>query len=114
MPSSHSREQILWRIPLPTYHRCVSGEPSFLYLVSPLLVVVGILGLFSLSWAISTRPSWQQARNELYGFLLFAGAVAVFIAFSFLALNYLPGPDWLPCRLCWALRDVFSHPQEVW
>jgi hypothetical protein len=28
-------------------------------------------------------------RNELYGFLLFAGAVAVFIAFSFLALNYL-------------------------
>jgi len=33
-------------------------------------------------------------RNELYGVLLFAGAVAVFIAFSFLALNYLPGPDW--------------------
>jgi hypothetical protein len=33
-------------------------------------------------------------RNELYGFLLFAGAVAVFIAFSFLALNYLPSPDW--------------------
>src|SRR5262249_16995229 len=27
-------------------------------------------------------------------FLLFAGAVAVFIAFSFLALNYLPRPDW--------------------
>src|SRR5215472_15155091 len=20
----------------------------------------------------------------------------------------------VPCRLCWALRDVFSHPQEVW
>ena len=33
-------------------------------------------------------------EHELYGFLLFAGAVAVFIAFSFLALNYLPGPDW--------------------
>src|SRR5262249_53152958 len=72
----------------------VSEEHSLLYLVSPLLVVVGILGLFSLSWAISTRPSWWQVRNELYGFLLFAGAVAVFIAFSFLALNYLPGPDW--------------------
>ena len=85
---------MLWRIPLPTYHRCVSGEHSLLYLVSPLLVVVGILGLFSLSWAISTRSSWWQVRNELYGFLLFAGAVAVFIAFSFLALNYLPGPDW--------------------
>jgi hypothetical protein len=26
--------------------------------------------------------------------LVFVGAVAVFIAFSFLALNYLPGPDW--------------------
>ena len=80
--------------PLPTYHRCVSDERSFLYLVSPLLVVVGILGLFSLSRALSTRPSWRQVRNELYGFLLFAGAVAVVIAFSFLALNYLPGPDW--------------------
>ena len=77
-----------------TYHRCVSREPSLLYLVSPLLVVVGILGLFSLSWTISTRPSWWKVRNELYGFLLFAGAVAVFIAFAFLALNYLPGPDW--------------------
>ena len=64
-----------------------------LYLVSPLLVVVGILGLFSLSWAIS-RPSWWQVRDELYGFLLFVGTVVVFIAFSFLALNYLPGPDW--------------------
>ena len=80
--------------PLPTYHRRVSEEPSFLYLVSPLLVVVGILGLFSLSWALRTRPSWGQVRNELYGFLLFAGAVAVVIAFSFLALNYFPGPDW--------------------
>jgi len=77
--------------PLRPYHRCVSEEHSLLYLVSPLLMVVGILGLFSLSWAISTRPSWWQVRNELYGFLLFAGAVAVFIAFSFLALNYLPG-----------------------
>jgi len=77
-----------------TYYRCVSGEPSLLYLVSPLLAVVGILGLFSLSWAISTRPSWWKVRNELYGFLLFAGAVAVFIALSFLTLNYLPGPDW--------------------
>ena len=79
--------------PLPTYHRCVSEGPSFLYLVSPLLVVVGILGLFSLSSAI-TRRSWWQVRNELYGLLLFAGAMAAFIAFSFLALNYLPGPDW--------------------
>ena len=69
-------------------------EPTFLYMVSPILVVVGILGLFSLLRAISIRPSWWQLRNELYGFLLFAGAVAVFIAFSFLALNYLPGPDW--------------------
>ena len=84
--------RVLWRIPIPTYHRRME-EPSFLYLVSPLLVVVGILGLFSLSSAI-TRRSWWQVRNELYGFLLFAGAVAVFIAFSFLALNYLPGPDW--------------------
>ena len=58
------------------------------------MVVVGILGLFSLSWTISTRPSWRQVRDALYGFLLFAGAVALFIAFSFLALNYLPGPDW--------------------
>ena len=72
----------------------MSEERSFLYLVSPLLVVVGILGLFSLSRALSTRPSWKQVRNELYGFLLFAGAVAVVIAFSFLAINYLPGPDW--------------------
>ena len=80
--------------PLPTYHRCVLEERSFLYLVSPLLVVVGILGLFSLSRVLSIRPSWKQVRNELNGFLLFAGAVAVVIAFSFLALNYLPGPDW--------------------
>ena len=72
----------------------MSEERSFLYLVSPLLLVVAILGLFSLSRALSTRPSWKQVRNELYGFLLFAGAVAVVIAFSFLALNYLPGPDW--------------------
>src|SRR5215831_19356638 len=42
--------------PLPTYHRCVSEERSFVYLVSPLLVVVGILGLFSLSRALSIRP----------------------------------------------------------
>jgi hypothetical protein len=72
----------------------VSEEPSLLYLVSPLLVVVGILGLFSLSSAIRKRQSWWQVRDELYGFFLFAGTVAVFIAFSFLALNYLPGPDW--------------------
>ena len=72
----------------------MSEERSFLYLVSPLLVVVGILGLFSLSRALSTWPSWKQVRNELYGFLLFAGAVAVVIAFSFVAINYLPGPDW--------------------
>jgi hypothetical protein len=65
-----------------------------LYLVSPLLVVVGILGLFSLSSAISKRQSWWRVRDELYGLFLFAGTVAVFIAFSFLALNYLPGPDW--------------------
>jgi hypothetical protein len=52
--------------------------------------------------------------RELYGFLLFAGAVAVVIAFSFLALNYLPGPDWFwVCGLCWALLDGVSHPSEV-
>src|SRR5262249_31940913 len=101
--------------PLPTYHRRVSEEPSFLYLVSPLLVVVGILGLFSLSWALSTRPSWRQLRNELYGFLLFAGAVAVVIAFSFLAAQLLPRSRLVlvPCGLCWALLDGVSHSPEV-
>ena len=98
------REVLLPHHPLSTYHRRVSEEPSLLYLVSPLLVVVGILGLFSLSWAISTRPSWWQVRNELYGLLLFAGTVAVFIAFSFLALNYLPGPDWF-----WFLVGFVGH-----
>ena len=86
--------RVLWRILSPGIVARVLEERSFLYLVSPLLVVVGILGLFSLSWAIRTRQSWWQVRNELYGFLLFAGTVAVFIAFSFLALNYLSGPDW--------------------
>jgi len=87
--------RMLWRIPSPRIIAVVSEEPSFLYLVSSLLVVVGILGLFSLSRALCTRPSWRQVRNGLSGFLLFAGAVAVVISFSFLALNYLPGPDWL-------------------
>jgi len=51
--------RVLWRIPIPTYHRRME-EPSFLYLVSPLLVVVGILGLFSLSSASCSLPGqWQ-------------------------------------------------------
>src|SRR5262245_4771445 len=93
----------------------MAGALSFLYLVSPLLVVVGILGLFSLSWALRTRPSRRQVRDELYGFLLFAGAVAAsycvlvpcaqLFARSRLVL--------VPCGLCWALRDGVSHPPEV-
>ena len=97
----------------------MSGEPSLLYLVSPLLVVVGVLGLLSLSWAISARPSWLQVRDELYGFLLFAGTVVVFIAFSFLALNYLPGPDWfwflvgfvVLFWMCFLIHEKFGSSQ---
>ena len=49
---------VLWCI--PTYHRCVSEEPSLFYVLSALLVVVGILGLFALSWVKSTRPIEQE------------------------------------------------------
>jgi hypothetical protein len=45
---------------IPTYHRCVSEEPSLFYVLSALLVVVGILGLFALSWVKSTRPIEQE------------------------------------------------------
>jgi hypothetical protein len=49
---------VLWCI--PTYHRCVSEEPSLFYVVSAILVAVGILGLFVLSWVKSTRPIEQE------------------------------------------------------
>jgi hypothetical protein len=45
---------------IPTYHRCVSEEPSLIYVLSALFVVVGILGLCALSWVKSTRPIEQE------------------------------------------------------
>jgi hypothetical protein len=61
----------------------------------PLLyVVIGISAALVLAWAISTRPSGWQVRNELYGLLYLAGALAVFVGFLFFAFSFLPGPDW--------------------
>jgi hypothetical protein len=64
-------------------------------MVSPFLVVAGIFAAIFLTWAIHTRPSWWQVRQELYGLLWWVGAVVVFYAFLFFALSYFPGPDWL-------------------
>ena len=70
-------------------------EPTLRYMLSPFLVVVGIFVALMLAWAIQIRPSWWQVRQELYGLLYQAGAVAVLLAFLFFAFSYLPGPDWL-------------------
>src|SRR5215469_1839600 len=98
--------------PLPTYHRCVSEERSFVYLVSPLLVVVGILGLFSLSRALSIRPEANARTLRLLALCRGGGRsycvlvpCAQLLARSRLVLG--------PCGLCWALLDGVSHPSEV-
>ena len=69
-------------------------EPTLLYMVSPFLVVAGIFAAIFLTWAIHTRPSWWQVRQELYGLLWWVGAVVVFYVFLFFAFSYFPGPDW--------------------
>jgi presenilin-like A22 family membrane protease len=70
-------------------------EPTLLYMLSPFLVVAGIIAAILLAWVLHTRPSWWQVRQELYGLLYWVGAVVVFIAFLLFAFSYLPGPDWL-------------------
>ena len=80
-----------------TYYRCVSGEPSLLYLVSPLLAVVGILGLFSLSWAISTRL-----------LALCWGSGCVYCALvPYAQLLARSGLVLVPCGLCWLFWMCF-------
>ena len=59
------------------------------------MVVAGIFAAIFLTWAIHTRPSWWQVRQELYGLLWWVGAVVVFYVFLFFAFSYFPGPDWL-------------------
>jgi hypothetical protein len=56
------------------------------------LVAIGLYGLAMLFWAIRARPSWWQVRTELYGFLRFAAAAALFFAFNLFASSYLFGP----------------------
>jgi hypothetical protein len=60
-----------------------------------ILVVVGIFVAIMLAWAIETRPSSWQVRNELYELLCMTGAVIVFFVFVGIASNYFLGPDWL-------------------
>src|SRR5262249_22908042 len=107
---------MLWRIPSP-HIIAVCRKDHLCYTSSrPFLVVVGILGLFSLSWAISTRPSWRQARNRTLRLLaLCRGSGCVYCVLvpcaQLLARSRLV---LVPCGLCWALLDVFSHPREIW
>jgi hypothetical protein len=56
-----------------------------------LYAVIGISAALVLAWAIQTRQSRWQVRQ---GFLYWAGALVVFVGFLFVALSYLPGPDW--------------------
>ena len=70
-------------------------EPTLLYMLSPILVVVEIFAAIMLAWEIQTRPSSWQVRNELYELLCMTGVVIVFFVFVGIASNYFLGPDWL-------------------
>ena len=66
-------------------------EPTLLYMLSPILVVVEIFAAIMLAWEIQTRPSSWQVRNELYELLCMTGAVIVFFVFVGIASNYFLG-----------------------
>src|SRR5215472_16682697 len=95
--------------PLPTYHRRVSEERSFLYLVSPLLVVVGILGLFSLSRALSIRPEASAQRTLRLLALCRGGGRSYCVLVPCAQLLARSRLVLVPCGLCWALLDGVSH-----
>jgi hypothetical protein len=54
------------------------------------LLVVGLFAAAILSWSMSHRPDWWRVTTELHGFLRFAAALVLFIAFNLFAFSYLP------------------------